>query len=126
MTIGYVSIPFAMLLLGVALWTGCLLVFNPVLRSIRITGIVSAYAVMGWMLLALPWRVAVVTWCLFAAFGGVVALAYELWARRRYAGTGRADRPLVLLQGFLLWPSMIPAAVEGAMIDAGILDRSAP
>lgn len=33
-------------------------------------------------------------------------------------------RPLVLLQGFLLWPTMVPEAVEGVLIDAGVLEPS--
>ena len=52
---------------------------------------------------------------------GITVFAYELWARHRYAGTGRKPRPLILLQGFVLWPSMLPEAIEGMVIDAGIL-----
>lgn len=124
MTIWYVDILWGLMLLGVALWTGCCLVFNPVLKAVRIMGIVVAYGVGLWMLLTLDWKVAVVTWCLFAAFGGVVSFAYELWARHHYAGKGRAPRPLVLLQGFLLWPTMVPDAVEGVLVDAGVLEQS--
>lgn len=124
MTIWYIDILWALMLLGVALWTGCCLVFNPVLKSIRVMGIGTAYAVGLWMFIALDWKVALATWCIFAAFGGAVALVYELWARHRYRGSGRSDRPLVLLQGFILWPTMVPEAVEGVMIDAGILEPS--
>ncbi|MBX3133772.1 MAG: hypothetical protein KF689_10365 [Gemmatimonadaceae bacterium] len=124
MTFFYVDLMFALLLLGVALFTGCCLVFNPVLKSVRVMGIGSAYAIALWMAIALPWKIALATWCLFAAFGGAVAMAYELWARWRYRGTGRAPRPLVLLEGFLLWPTMVPEAVEGALIDAGVLEPS--
>lgn len=124
MTIGYVNLMWALMLLGVALFTGCCLVFNPVLKSVRVMGIATAYAIGAWMALTLPWRVALVTWCLFAAFGGAVALAYELWARWRYRGSGRKPRPLILLQGFILWPTMVPEAIEGVLIDAGVLDPS--
>ena len=31
-----------------------------------------------------------------------------------------------LVQGFLLWPGMIPDAIEGVLIDLGILDPSGP
>ncbi len=124
MTVGYVNLMWALMLLGVALFTGCCLVFNPVLKSIRVIGIGTAYAIAAWMAITLPWRVALATWCLFAAFGGAVALAYELWARWRYRGNGRKPRPLILLQGFVLWPTMVPEAVEGVLIDAGVLDPS--
>jgi hypothetical protein len=123
-TIWYVDILWALMLLGVALWTGCCLVFNPVLKAVRIMGIAVAYGVGLWMLITLDWKVAVVTWCLFAAFGGMVSFAYELWARHRYAAKGRAPRPLVMLQGFILWPTMVPDAVEGMLVDAGVLDPS--
>lgn len=124
MTVWYVDILWALMLLGVALWTSCCLVFNPVLTAVRVMGTGSAYAILLWMLVTLPVSVALVTWCLFAASGGALAFAYELWARHRYAGAGRAPRPLVLLRGFVLWPSMIPEAIEGVMIDAGILERT--
>ncbi len=123
MTIWYVDILWALMLLGVALWTGCCLVFNPVLKAVRIMGIAVAYGVGLWMLITLDWKVAVVTWCLFAAFGGMVSFAYELWARHRYAGKGRTPRPLVMLQGFILWPTMVPDAVEGVLVDAGVLEH---
>ena len=123
MTIWYVDILWGLMLLGVALWTGCCLVFNPVLKAVRIMGIVVAYGVGVWMLITLDWQVAVVTWCLFAAFGGMVSFAYELWARHRYAGQGRTPRPLVMLQGFILWPTMVPDAVEGVLVDAGVLEH---
>ncbi|MBX3173418.1 MAG: hypothetical protein KF709_03355 [Gemmatimonadaceae bacterium] len=122
MRVWYVDVTWALMLLGVALWTGCCLVFNPVLRSIRIGGLVVAYGVLAWMLISLPLAVAVATWCLFAAFGGALSFAYELWARFHYRTRGRQPRPLVLLRGFLLWPSMIPDALEGVLVDAGVLD----
>jgi hypothetical protein len=124
MTIWYVDIMWALMLLGVALWTGCLLVFNPVMKSIRVMGMIAAYGIGVWMAITLPWLVALVTWCMFAAFGGAVALVYEVWARRRYADTGRANRPLVLFEGFLLWPVLVPDVVEGVLVDAGVLEAS--
>ncbi|MCU0624069.1 MAG: hypothetical protein MUF53_09425 [Gemmatimonadaceae bacterium] len=123
MTIWNIDILWAMMLLGIALFTGCCVVFNPVLKSVRIMGVVTAYAVGAYMAYELSWRVALTTWCVFAAAGGAIAFAYELWARRRYAGSGRAPRPLVAVQGFLLWPTMIPDAVEGVLVDAGVLGQ---
>ncbi|MBA3853658.1 MAG: hypothetical protein C0503_04530 [Gemmatimonas sp.] len=124
MNIWYINVLWALMLLGVALFTGCCLVFNPVLKSVRIMGIATAYAIGAWMFVTLEWRVALATWCIFAAFGGGVAFAYELWARWRYRGTNRTPRPLILLQGFILWPTMVPEAVEGVLVDAGVLEPS--
>jgi hypothetical protein len=124
MTIWNVDILWGLMLFGVALWTTCCLVFNPILRSIGIMGIGTAYAIGAWMAITLPWVVALTTWCVFAAFGGAISLGYELWARHHYAGTGRKPRPLILIQGFLLWPTMIPQALEGMLVDAGVLKPS--
>lgn len=124
MTIYHVDILWGLMLLGVGLFTTCVLVFNPVLHSMRVMGIGSAYALGLWMLLVLPLRDALTTWFVFAMFGGAVAFTYELWARRRFAGTGRPPRPLVLLRGFVLWPTMIPEAIEGMLIDLGVLAPS--
>jgi len=121
MTIYHVDILWGLMLLGVGLFTTCVLVFNPVLHSMRVMGIGAAYALGIWMLIVLPLRDALTTWFVFAMFGGVVAFAYELWARRRFAGTGRVARPLILLRGFVLWPTMIPEAIEGMLIDLGVL-----
>jgi hypothetical protein len=121
MTIWNVDVLWGVMLLGVAIWTTCCLVFNPILRSIGVMGIVTAYAIGVWMAITLPWTVALTTWCVFAAFGGAISLGYELWARHHYAGTGRKPRPLVLVQGFILWPTMIPQALEGMLVDAGLL-----
>lgn len=110
------------MLFGVAVFTSCCLVMNPVLRAVRIMGTVVAYAEGAWMAITLPWSVALTTLCIFAAFGGVVSFAYELWARRHYAAKARVKRPLVLLEGFVLWPTMIPDAIEGMLVDAGVLE----
>ena len=124
MTILHVDIMWAFVLLGVTLWTTCCVVMNAGLRGVRWMGLALSYGVLAWMAIALPWLDAAVTWGVFAVAGGAVALAYELWARRRYRGTGRALRPLILLQGLLLWPALLPDAIEGMFVDAGILPPS--
>ncbi len=126
MTIWFFDVMWTLMLFGVALFTGCCVVFNPAVRGIRTMGILTSYGVGVCMLFALPLHVALGTWCVFASAGGVIALAYELWARRRFAGTGRKPRPLILLQGFLLWPGMIPDAVEGVLVDTGVLQPGGP
>ena len=84
----------------------------------------TAYAIGLWMVITLYWQVALATWCIFAAFGGAVAFLNAPRARYGYRGTGRKDRPLVLLRGFVLWPTMVPEAFEGVLIDAGVLEPS--
>lgn len=117
MTIWYVDIMWAMMLFGVTLFTTCVVVVNRAMRGMRVVAIATCYSVGALMAILLPWKVALATWCVFAAAGGLVVLAYELWARFRYASTGRAPRPLILLRGFLLWPAMIPDVIEGIVLD---------
>lgn len=121
MTIWNIDIMWALMLFGVTLFCSVMVAVNRAMRGMRILALVTCYGFGAVMLWLLPWKVAVVTWCVFAAAGGAVVFLYELWARVRYAGTGRKPRPLILLQGFVLWPSMIPEAVEGMVVDAGIL-----
>lgn len=121
MSILHVNLMWAFVLLGVTLWTTCCLLMNPALRPVRWMGLATCYGVGAWMAIGLPWRELVVTWCVFAVTGGAIVFAYELWARRRYRDRGRRARPLVLLQGFVLWPVMLPDAIEGMFVDAGIL-----
>jgi hypothetical protein len=124
MTIGFVDVMWALMLFGITLFTACLVVVNRAMGGVRTCGLILAYATGAGMLATLPWQVAVGTWGVFAAAGGLVVFGYELWARHRYAGTGRAPRPLILLRGFLLWPAMLPEAIEGIVVDAGLLPPS--
>ena len=122
MTIYSINIMWAIVLFGVLLWSTAGDCLNAALRpGMRRMSMVLSYGVLAWMLADLPVREAATTWLLFAAFGGVLSFAYELWARRKYAGTGRIPRSLVQPLGLLLWPAMIPNAVGMMFNDAGIL-----
>ncbi len=115
---------WGMMLAGVTLFTACFVVSNRAMRGMRIVGLVTTYALGVWMALVLPWKTAAITWCALAALGGGVVLVYELWAQWRFAERGRAKRPLILLQGFLLWPAMLPDALERMVVELGILPPS--
>ncbi|WP_411279275.1 hypothetical protein [Gemmatimonas sp.] len=122
MTIYSVNIMWAIVLFGILLWTTASIVLNAALRrGMGWMGLGLSYAVLVWMLIDVPWREAAATWGLFAVLGGALSVPYELWARRRYAGTGRTSRPLIRVQGLLLWPTMIPDAVGLMLNSAGIL-----
>ena len=128
MTFYHISVMWAVVLFGILLWTTVSVVLNAALRrGMGILGMVLSYGVLLWMTIDLPIVDALATWSFFAVAGELIIMVYELWARRRYAGTGRAARPLVRLSGLVSWPAMIPDAFGLVLNDAGILpadDRS--
>lgn len=122
MTILSFNLMWAIVLFGVLLWTTACVVLNAALRrGMRIMGLALSYGVLVWMVVELPWREVAVTWGVFAVAGGLFSMVYELWARRRYAGTGRARRAIIHPLGLFLWPAMVPDAVGLMFNDAGIL-----
>lgn len=122
MTFFYVNLMWAIVLFGILLWTTACVMLNAALRrGMGIMGLALSYAVLVWMFVDLPWREAVATWSVFAIFGGVLTVVYELWARRKFAGTDRAPRRLARIEGVFLWPSMVPDAVGLMLNDAGII-----
>jgi hypothetical protein len=124
MTILGINLMWAIVLFGILLWTTVSVLLNAALRrGMGMLGLVLSYAVLVWMLVELPWREALFTWGIFAVFGGVLTIAYELWARRRYQDTGRRPRRLVRVEGVVLWPSLVPDAVGQMLNDAGILPK---
>lgn len=122
MTIWLVDIMWGMMLFGITLFLSCFIVCNRAMSGMRTVGLITSYATGAWMAFVLPWKVALVTWCVIAAACGSVVLAYELWARRRYPA--RKPRPLILLQGFVLFPALLPEALEGMVVDLGLLPPS--
>lgn len=124
MSILGINLMWAIVLFGILLWTTVSVMLNAALRrGMGILGLVLSYAVLMWMLVELPWREALLTWGIFAAFGGALTMAYELWARRAYRDTGRMPRRLIRLEGVVLWPSLVPDAVGQMLNDAGILPK---
>ncbi|AMW05899.1 hypothetical protein [Gemmatimonas phototrophica] len=122
MTFYSVNLMWAIVLFGVLLWTTACVLLNAALRrGMCIMGLVLSYGVLIWMLVELPLREALVTWGIFATFGGALTMVYELWARRKYAGSGRKSRRLVRLEGLVLWPAMVPDSVGLMMNDLGII-----
>ena len=122
MTYFHINVMWAIVLFGVLLWTTVAVVLNAAFRrGMGAMAMLLSYSVLVWMLIDLPWRDALTTWLCFAMIGGGVMFIYELWARRRYAGSGRAPRPLVRLDGIVRWPAMVPDAFGLVLNDLGIL-----
>jgi hypothetical protein len=128
MTYYHIDVMWAIALFGILLWTTVAVILNAALRrGMGIMGMVLSYGVLAWMVLDLPVVDALATWMFFAVTGGVVMCAYELWARRRYAGSNRTPRPLIRVAGIVSWPALIPDALGLVFNDMGILptdDRS--
>lgn len=122
MTVLGINIMWAIVLFGILLWTTACVTLNAAMRrGMGIMGMFLSYGVLVWMLFALPLKEAFLTWAVFAALGGVITVIYEPWARRKYAGTDRRPRPIVRLEGVVLWPFMIPDAVGLMLNDAQII-----
>jgi hypothetical protein len=122
MTFFYVNFMWAIVLFGILLWTTACVVLNAAFRrGMGIMGMILSYAVLVWMAIDLPWREAAVTWSVFAVFGGALTMVYELWARRKYAGSGRASRTILRVEGIVMWPALVPDAVGLMLNDAGII-----
>jgi hypothetical protein len=122
MTFYSVNLMWAIVLFGVLLWTTVSVLLNAALRrGMGILGLALSYGVLVWMLVDLPLREALVTWSVFALFGGALTVVYELWARRKYAGSGRRPRRLIRVEGLVLWPAMVPDSVGLMMNDLGII-----
>ena len=122
MTFLSVNLMWAIVLFGVLLWTTACVALNAALRKgMGIMGLALSYGVLVWMLVDLPLREALVTWSVFAALGGALTVFYELWARRKWAGTGRTPRPLVQIGGIFMWPAMVPDAVGLMLNDLGVI-----
>lgn len=126
MTIYSINLMWAIVLFGILLWTTACVALNAALRrGMGLMGLALSYGVLVWMVVELPWREAVVTWGVFAAAGGALSVIYELWARRHYAGTGRAPRRMIRVEGLVMWPAMIPDAVGLIFNDMGIMPADA-
>lgn len=122
MTFLNINLMWAIVLFGILLWTTACVLLNAALRrGMGIMGMLLSYSTLVWMLIDLPLKEVAVTWGIFVAFGGALTVVYELWARRKYAGTDRRARPIVRLEGAVLWPAMIPDAVGLMLNDAGII-----
>ncbi len=122
MTFFYINLMWSIVLFGILLWTTACIVLNAALRrGMGIMGLALSYAVLAWMFFDLPWRETVVTWSVFAVFGGLLTSVYELWARRKYAGTERVPRSIIRIEGIFMWPAMVPDAVGLMLNDAGII-----
>lgn len=77
------------------------------------------------MLVALPWRQALVTWAVAAMSAGVLHIAREVPAHVRMPARTPEARPRLghLFHAFVAWPTMRPEAVEYLLAEPGVPKR---
>lgn len=96
-------------------------------RGYRQLGILVCYVLLVVMLFRVPFASALATWCLLGVSGGLVYVGYDLLVRAR---TRQGEKkPKVsfshVIYGNLIWPIMVPEAVEYILAELGIL-KAAP
>ena len=107
-----------------ALWTtGFSMFHRPALRGWRNLGWPASYVVGITMLFMQPWPAALATWAFAGLLSGVVYFGYEACSspRQADADTAAAPSPVVILHALLLWPIMLPEAIEYWLADLGLL-----
>ena len=120
----YIDARYAIYLLIATVWaTVFSLTIRQPLRGCRNLGILAPYILFIVMLFRLPFLTALRTWCLFGIAGGLMYIFYELLVRWRTKDAGEKPRvsPVALLHGPLVWPVMIPEAIENSLAELGLL-----
>ncbi len=115
------SAPWALALLGAAIWTTLFSLAQFPLRGLRNFGLLASYIIGLAMAIRLPWREAAVTWAVFGICGGLLYVGYEMWTLSRQPASGERPRLGALLHGLFVWPIMVPEAVEYLLADLGVL-----
>lgn len=120
----FVDLLWLGLLAASAGWSSFFSMFNrPHIRGWRNLGLLAGFMLGIAMLVALPWQNALVTWTVAGLTGGILYLTYEVVAYLRLPERTRDARPKmgVLIHGLLLWPVMLPEAVEYLLTELGVL-----
>ena len=93
------------------------------IRGYRNFGILACYILLIVMLVRVPFTSALLTWCVLGVSGGLVYIAYELLTRARASESEKKPKVSFghVIYGNLMWPVMVPEAVEYILADMGIL-----
>jgi len=75
------------------------------------------------MLFVLPWLSALVTWAVAGLFSGLVYFGYEsfVYLRAKDKTKTAKPNPVTIVHGLLMWPIMLPEAIEYLLAELGVL-----
>ena len=120
----HVDIRYLIYFLVAVGWTTFFSFFNTrSIRGFRNFGILACYILLVVMLFRVHFTAALLTWCVLGVGGGLVYIAYELLARARTSKTDKKPKVSFahVITGNLMWPIMVPEAVEYILADLGVL-----
>jgi hypothetical protein len=120
----YIHMPFAVSLLLAVGWTMVFsLMNNPGIRGYRNLGILACYLLVIVFLFIAGWKAVVVTWAVLGVAGGVIYVLWEILQRLRTAPGEEKPRVSLspLVHGLLVWPIMVPEALEYTLAELGVL-----
>ena len=119
-----ISTTWLLILLSAAAWTTFFSFFStPGIRGWRNLGWMACFVIGTFMLVTLPLRVALATWSVVGFVSGLLYYCYGCYSRL----TAKPEediswpRPSTILHGLLLWPIMLPEAIEYWLADRGVL-----
>ncbi len=120
----HISIHYLIYFLIAVGWTTLFSMSNtPGIRGYRNLGILACYILLIVMLFRVPFTSALVTWCILGVGGGLVYIAYELLVRARASQSEKKPKVSFghVIFGNLMWPVMVPEAVEYILAELGLL-----
>jgi len=114
-----------LLILGVAsAWTIFFSMFcTPGIRGWRNLGWIACFVLGIVMFCVLSWRSALVTWGVAGIFSGLVYFGYEClsYFKAEHSSENSKPRLRVIIHALLVWPIMLPEAVEYTLSELGLL-----
>ena len=120
----HIDIRYLSYFLIAAGWSTFFSLFNTRgIRGYRNLGILACFILLIVMLVKVPLTSALATWCTMGVSGGLVYILYELLARAK--ASSEAGKPKIsfshIIYGNIMWPVMIPEAIEYILANLGIL-----
>jgi hypothetical protein len=94
------------------------------IRAFRNVGILACYVLLIVMPFRLPFVTFLATWCAFGVVGGFFYSVYELVTRARASEADKDSQtfiPRLFVDALLMWPIMIPEAIEYLFAELGVL-----